>query len=736
MIGDSEGILVLYQNMPDQNSLTLSPLEASAVNVGDEVSIKVIYNDPNVPYPIPPVWITKTIESVNVTTGVVTLSSNPPIPTIFPTFTLTARWITTQSGSIRNGGGLRVASIEVDDGAGNILSTTYDYTDPNTNESSGITSYAPQSGSGFIPYQYEVPGPGVMYEYVTVEQKGVNNQSEGKMRYHFEVLDCATDHLDKELTLGNHFVVDDDETQGDKANDYYAVQFNNPAQHGSDDHIKRRVSTIHDRTSRLGRINSISQFSSTGVELSRTEYNYMDDDQFELGKVQETYSDTKVYGIYNGPSTPPTRNWLFTTTTKIKYPNYLTSVTNYSGGLETTTTFDQFDPFTRQPTVTTQVNGYGEQYRSEVSFLHTIPGYESMSSKVTNLSNQNILGPAAYSKSSVSHDNGQTWQPISASAQVWQDTWGYRGADDKFITETHPVWRPWKSYSWKGGLNEDGTYDNTFVDVDFSNLPGATPTASDWQQVSEIMQYDPWSHSLEARDLNDKYASTKLGYGNFMRTLASTSNAEYTEFAFSGAEDLDASIGYFGGGVEKIAGTLIDAGDYYNTTAHTGRYALQLSGTETGFQYHNNLMAGRTYRASVWVRTDGGALPPAELFYHVPPASPEVVAVTEESFRAGDWYLLTADIEVPGTIKSTISVRAAGGTVYVDDFRLHPVDAPFTSYVYDHWTGEVVAVLDNENIASRFQYDNAGRLVKTEQETREGFRRVTETTHNYQQPLE
>ena len=65
------------------------------------------------------------------------------------------------------------------------------------------------------------------------------------------------------------------------------------------------------------------------------------------------------------------------------------------------------------------------------------------------------------------------------------------------------------------------------------------------------------------------------------------------------------------------------------------------------------------------------------------------------------------------------------GICYFDDFRIQPIDAAMSSYVYDKHTGDLTAILDNNNIASKFVYDDAGRLKETYKETGEGFKIVS-----------
>ena len=96
------------------------------------------------------------------------------------------------------GGGLRVASIQTSDG-NDVYTVKYDYNNPSTGKTSGVTTYAPKDVDRFIPYINEIPGSNVMYEYVSIQQEGDDGSNEGKVSYHFDVPQPTLDPLDAEF---------------------------------------------------------------------------------------------------------------------------------------------------------------------------------------------------------------------------------------------------------------------------------------------------------------------------------------------------------------------------------------------------------------------------------------------------------------------------------------------------------------------------------------------------------
>ncbi|MEM7514223.1 MAG: hypothetical protein AAF388_25080, partial [Bacteroidota bacterium] len=272
--------------------------------------------------------------------------------------------------NIAYGGGLRVSSLQTTDGI-DTYTVKYDYDDPSTGITSGVTTFAPKEVDRFIPYVNEIPGSNVMYEYVTIHQEGDDGSIEGSIRYQFDVPQATLDPLEAEFTMGHHFEVEDI-TPG-KELEYYVQPHNSEPQDGRDDFLYERVSVIHDRTSQIGRILSVSNFSSQGTELSRTDYTYATDAETDIGgahshtgRFQESFHNVKRITYDENPFFV---NWHFTTSSRISYPNVLTKTTNRTGRMLTESEVADHDPYTGQPRITYTTDGYGQKLKSEVEFL-------------------------------------------------------------------------------------------------------------------------------------------------------------------------------------------------------------------------------------------------------------------------------------------------------------------------------------------------------------------------------
>jgi hypothetical protein len=102
---------------------------------------------------------------------------------------------------------------------------------------------------------------------------------------------------------------------------------------------------------------------------------------------------------------------------------------------------------------------------------------------------------------------------------------------------------------------------------------------------------------------------------------------------------------------------------------------------------------------------------------------------------AGDWVQLNFYFSVDTTYEQ-VYVTTTAGTVYLDDFRVHPVESSMTSYVYNEWD-ELSTVLGPNNLGTKYVYDAMGRLKGTqveysdEGESSGGFKPLKTFYYNY-----
>ena len=95
-----------------------------------------------------------------------------------------------------------------------------------------------------------------------------------------------------------------------------------------------------------------------------------------------------------------------------------------------------------------------------------------------------------------------------------------------------------------------------------------------------------------------------------------------------------------------------------------------------------------------------------------------------KAVQVGSWYLVWADMDVPADYTSAgtspndfrVLVNSGTGTAYFDDLQFHPVESGFSAQVHDPKTGWITADLSNDTYATKYIYDNSGRVTEVWQE--------------------
>ena len=621
-------------------------------------------------------------------------------------------------------GGLRTKTIEITDND-QLFKTNYYYNEKGFDKSqsdqnyrsSGITSYCPSKEAKAIPYVAELPAPMVMYKYVTVESTDNEDNIVGVSEYEFETLTPYQLDNNYLFTLGEHFKV---------KKEFETSQFNG--------NLIANKHTVYNKLNNLGRLLSLEEYSSKGQILRHQENNYKDnlDSHGEIGVYEESYLSKSTYlGEYT-----------VTSTSRVTYPSVLESTTVTQGNFKSITSFNKHDFLTGQVLETITENSKNQEHKTEIIPAYTIPEYSDnityygMGSKADKFSNKNMLIQEAMTKTHLKV--GNDWKETSVGITTWNNDWTYTDYDGQTSSPTgsppdndeiQQIWRKHKSYVWDGSLNADGTY-NSFTGADdgFEWGLGDPQTNTAWKNVSTTTQYDHYSMPLEVRDVNNNYASTKT-CDNESKVLA-ISNAAYTEMYYSGAEYIvkdsnGNSLGYFDGQVK--------ASPQSSTYAHTGFYSIIINTNLKGFEVNLPDNPERTglkskFKISVWAKTDNHI----NARIHINGVSRPF---NGEQVFAGEWVQLNHYEELSSG-SETVYVTSASGKVRFDDFRLHPIASSMTSYVYNEWD-ELWYIIGNNGLASKFEYDAAGRLIKTYTEVINegsvigGFKKVSENEYNY-----
>ena len=641
------------------------------------------------------------------------------------------------------GGGLRVKEIVTNE-ANNIYKAKFDYSHPTEGRSSGITSYAPVGGLKFVPYQSEIPPPGVMYEYVTMSETDALGNYNAKTRYRHHVLKPVFNIFNPEIEME---ALDSDAPFEDKlfwaniTEDAGGLDGNNAK------NVEAKKIELSINTALFGQVKSIELLNSLGHVMNKVEHQYsngqyLDNSDSKKGYVKETFNSLKTVFVSNTDGTQVTDNKtkrLLSISSKTEYKNVLKKTLNTSRNINSYVEYSELDPWLNsfRTTKTKMSNG---------SFIKTdkIPAYTKypeMGSKVDDVNNKNMLAQEAMTISSWSASgNNNTWANLNATITSWNDEWSYRdklGNESNPINET-PVWRKHKSFVWKDDVNPvHGTYMTSVNSTNdhFDWEDGSPDNGSKWQKTSEITRYTHWSSPIETKDINGNFASSKMA-DDFTKIIVG-GNARHTEMYYSGAEHVASG--------NVFEGEVLGANYRTDEVAHTGEYAVKTnSANNKVFQVLGEVSTSHEdlskefrpgkYKVSFWTHQQYGTDTGVKLKFN------NSDILESETVSAGCWKQFNYYVDLqPNTNFDLYITNSNGGGYYFDDFRMHPVYASINSYVYDQDTDELLYILGANNMATSFRYDNAGRLKTSYKEVENadgldgGFKIISQYKSHYKE---
>lgn len=147
---------------------------------------------------------------------------------------------------------------------------------------------------------------------------------------------------------------------------------------------------------------------------------------------------------------------------------------------------------------------------------------------------------------------------------------------------------------------------------------------------------------------------------------------------------------------------------------------------------------GEKYAISLWVK-EGGASPTDTIFdapfvqiqYNLGISNPSPF-VAKGSIIEG-WQRIYQEFTIPALATSiTVQLGSNSGISYFDDIRIYPVNGNMKSYVYDPVSLKLTAVLDENNYATFYEYDQEGTLIRTKKETERGIVTINENRQSNQ----
>jgi hypothetical protein len=147
---------------------------------------------------------------------------------------------------------------------------------------------------------------------------------------------------------------------------------------------------------------------------------------------------------------------------------------------------------------------------------------------------------------------------------------------------------------------------------------------------------------------------------------------------------------------------------------------------------------GQKYAISLWVK-EGGASPTDTIFdapfvqiqYNSGVSNPSPFVANGRIIEG--WQRIYQEFTIPALATSiTVQLGSNSGTSFFDDIRIYPVNGSMKSYVYDPISLKLTAVLDENNYATFYEYDQEGTLIRTKKETERGIVTISENRQSNQ----
>lgn len=178
-----------------------------------------------------------------------------------------------------------------------------------------------------------------------------------------------------------------------------------------------------------------------------------------------------------------------------------------------------------------------------------------------------------------------------------------------------------------------------------------------------------------------------------------------------------------------------------STKAHSGKNSILI---DTGFtsipQYDLHLKAGKNYVVSAWIHVDDSYtnLSPEQLETfnnnNRIGVSLKVGNLSTMLYPSGEviegWQRLEGVVHVVDKDKIPSLEFMNTKKLYLDDIRIYPENGSIQTYVYDPSNYRLKAVLDQNNYATFYQYDDEGNLFSVKKETVKGIKTI-QATQNY-----
>lgn len=176
-----------------------------------------------------------------------------------------------------------------------------------------------------------------------------------------------------------------------------------------------------------------------------------------------------------------------------------------------------------------------------------------------------------------------------------------------------------------------------------------------------------------------------------------------------------------------------------SSTAHSGIYSLNVTGGSstivkvtpkkylnqglysTVFDFNLNDSADQKFTYEVWVKGGSSITAPSVT---ISGNKKDLVAVSN---TIDGWTQYRTRLDVTSNIQVTFEFPSGQ---HYDDIRVFPSEANVKTYAYHPFKGYLMAIMDEQNYATFYEYNNRNQLVRLKKETEKGVITITENIKN------
>jgi hypothetical protein len=483
---------------------------------------------------------------------------------------------------------------------------------------------------------------------------------------------------------------------------------------------------IHNNINKYGRLKSTQYFNKFDELTGAHSYNYAKDFALTAGINKES-----AYNITHKTNLLSYNKWNLFTYSVREYPQVSYQINSGQGNSSSASYAKKFDLITGLPVVLE-----GGSTIAELTPAYRI--FPEMGPKADNPTHANMLTPVAYDKkynASKVSDN-----VYDAEAKIFEkvEDFHYDNAGQAYTGTNN--WRVTKVYDWNGSVNADGTYKdfNNTVDnknFDFTCLENCTTnTDNDWLLSRHNLEYSKYMNPRTYKYTNGIF-NTNIYNIYHNKTIAKVFGCSRNSATFSSFEEHEGNL--IDGGI-RTTGSVNFVSTSGTVLPHSGNQMLELSAGATAFVEFDNTNASLPvktglYQFDVWVNKAVGNSPKIRAIN----GSQLVELLYNDSKSVGNWVLLsiTADfssLQQVATIRFELDNSLGAQTIYIDDFRVKPVDASMETYVYDATTGRLKSTLNPNHFATHYKYDQNGQVNEVWQESlKYGLQKMSESSYGY-----